>query len=73
MGYTQRGGAPSAFDRVLAMRLGLRAAKCVDASEFAVMVALRGNEIVTVPLQKAVGVLKTVTPELLAEVACLYR
>ena len=43
-GHIQRGGAPSAFDRVLASRLGIRAAQCVYEKDFGKMVALRGTE-----------------------------
>jgi 6-phosphofructokinase 1 len=73
MGYTQRGGTPTSFDRVLATRLGIRAARCVHERDFGKMVALRGTEIVTVPLEHAVGVLRTVPRSLLADVACLFR
>jgi 6-phosphofructokinase len=73
MGYIQRGGAPTAFDRVLAMRLGMYAATCVDRGEYGVMAALRGEDIVSVPLDKAVGTLKVIPKQLLEQVACLYR
>jgi ATP-dependent phosphofructokinase / diphosphate-dependent phosphofructokinase len=64
LGHVQRGGTPTAFDRVLATRLGIGAIDAVHRGEFGVMVALRGTEIVTVPLDEATGTLKTVPPEL---------
>jgi len=62
LGHIQRGGAPSAYDRVLATRFGVRAADLVQAGEFGVMVALKGTELATVPLAEATGTLKTVPP-----------
>jgi len=60
LGHTQRGGTPTAYDRVLATRYGARAAALVGEGRFGRMVALRGDEIVDVPLADAVGELKTV-------------
>lgn len=60
LGHIQRGGTPSAFDRVLATRFGVKAVELVLNGEFGKMVALRGNEIISVPLEAAVGTLKTV-------------
>lgn len=60
LGHIQRGGTPSAFDRVLATRFGVKAVELVLDSEFGKMVALKGNEIIGVPLEAAVGTLKTV-------------
>jgi phosphofructokinase-like protein len=62
LGHLQRGGTPSPFDRVLATRLGAAAAWQVSQGGFGRMVALRGTEIVSVPLAEAVGVRKTVPP-----------
>jgi 6-phosphofructokinase 1 len=53
LGHLQRGGSPSAFDRVLGSRFGVRAALCCAQREVGVMVALRGQEIVTVPIEQA--------------------
>lgn len=53
LGHLQRGGIPTAYDRVLATRLGLRAAEAALSGERGVMVALRGTEIVTVDLASA--------------------
>ncbi len=71
-GHIQRGGAPSAFDRVLASRLGIRAAQCVYERDFGKMVAVRGTEIVTTEIEKAVGTLRTVPTELYESVRCLF-
>jgi 6-phosphofructokinase 1 len=60
LGHVQRGGTPTARDRVLATRFGLGAADLVDEGKFGRMVALRGNEIVDIPLVEAVAELKTV-------------
>ncbi|WP_106398379.1 6-phosphofructokinase [Actinocorallia populi] len=67
LGHLQRGGTPTAFDRVLATRFGLHAADAVRAGAYGTMVALRGTEITRVPLAEAVGTLKTVPPERYAE------
>jgi phosphofructokinase-like protein len=60
LGHLQRGGPPSAYDRVLATRFGVRAADLVDQREFGVMVALSGTSLVSVPLAEATGRLKQV-------------
>jgi 6-phosphofructokinase 1 len=72
-GHIQRGGAPSAFDRVLASRLGIRAAQCVYEQDFGKMVAIRGTEIVPVEIDKAVGTLRTVPIELYEAVKALFN
>jgi len=64
LGHIQRGGTPSAFDRVLATRFGVKAVELALNGEFGKMVALKGNEIVGVPLKDAVGELKTVDMKL---------
>lgn len=60
LGHTQRGGTPTAYDRVLATRFGLHAIDSVNEGDFGKMVALRGTEIVRVPLSAATAELKTV-------------
>lgn len=60
LGHIQRGGTPSAFDRVLATRLGMASLKTVFAEKWGSMVALRGTDIVEVPFDEALGRLKTV-------------
>ncbi|MFB3915661.1 MAG: 6-phosphofructokinase [Terriglobales bacterium] len=65
LGHTQRGGTPSAFDRVLANRYGIGAIDLVHKGEFGLMVALRGNNIVSVPMAEALGKTRTVDQELI--------
>ncbi|CAN5552151.1 6-phosphofructokinase [soil metagenome] len=64
LGHIQRGGTPTAYDRVLATRFGIAAIDAVEAGDYGVMVALRGTDIVRVPLFEAVGELKTLTQDL---------
>ncbi len=63
LGHVQRGGSPTPRDRVLATRFGLKAAELTRAGEFGTMAALRGDDIVSVPLAEATAELKTVPPE----------
>ena len=65
LGHIQRGGSPSAFDRVLATRYGLGAIDMVHRGEFGRMAALRGNKIISVPLADAVSKSRTVDQELI--------
>ncbi|MHB1212136.1 MAG: 6-phosphofructokinase, partial [Candidatus Nanopelagicales bacterium] len=60
LGHIQRGGSPTAFDRVLATRFGLNAITAVHDEAWGTMVALHGTDIVRVALEDATGVLKTV-------------
>ena len=60
LGHVQRGGTPTAFDRVLATRFGLNAIAAVKDQAWGTMVALQGTDIVRIPLEAATGVLKTV-------------
>jgi len=62
LGYIQRGGTPSPMDRVLATRYGTAAADLIAAKEYGKMVALRNNEITSVPLSEVAGKLKFVDP-----------
>jgi 6-phosphofructokinase 1 len=64
LGHVQRGGTPTAFDRVLATRFGIAAIDAVHAEAWGTMVALQGGSVVRVPLEVAVGELKLVDPEL---------
>jgi len=64
LGHIQRGGSPTAFDRVLATRLGVGAADLVQQKKFGRMVAVQGSQIVDVALEEAVSALKTVDMEL---------
>jgi 6-phosphofructokinase 1 len=72
LGHVQRGGTPTAFDRWLATRFGLQAIGAVADGEFGVMVALRGKDIVRVPLIEGTGELKLVTPEEYAEAQVFF-
>ena len=72
LGHIQRGGTPTAFDRVLATRFGVAAIDAVHDGDFDQMVALQAGQIVRVPLAEAVTELKTVDPGLL-EVAELFH
>ena len=69
LGHVQRGGTPTAFDRVLATRFGVAAAEAVHDGAFGQMVALQAGEIVRVPLEDAVRELKTVDPDEFRRVA----
>ncbi|MDP9302092.1 MAG: 6-phosphofructokinase [Actinomycetota bacterium] len=64
LGHIQRGGTPSAFDRVLATRFGIAAIDAAEERDYGKMVALQGTNIVRVSLSEAVGTLKTVSPDL---------
>jgi ATP-dependent phosphofructokinase / diphosphate-dependent phosphofructokinase len=69
LGHIQRGGTPTAYDRVLATRFGVEAVAAVHDGTFGKMVALQGNRIVRVPLEEAVGRPKALDVTLLEEVA----
>ena len=60
LGHLQRGGTPTAFDRILATRFGVAAIDLVHDQKFDRMVAIKGNRIVSVPLSEVVGKRKTV-------------
>src|SRR5207237_91354 len=64
LGHVQRGGSPVAFDRVLATRFGVAAMDAAAAGRFGMMVALRGTEIVEVPLREALREPKLLDPAL---------
>jgi len=63
LGHIQRGGSPIAYDRILASRFGKVAADLVATKKFGEMVALRGDEIVSVPIRDAVSRPKYVDPD----------
>lgn len=71
LGHIQRGGTPTAFDRVLGTRFGVFAAELVNDGNFGKMAALRGTDIVAVSLEEATGELKTV-PDSLYEMATTF-
>jgi 6-phosphofructokinase 1 len=64
LGHIQRGGTPTAFDRVLGTRFGVKAVELVKNKKFGRMVTLNGNKILDVPISDAVKELKTVDTEL---------
>ncbi len=64
LGHLQRGGSPTAFDRILATRYGIAAIDLVSEGKFGLMVSLKGDKIVSVPLKDVTGKRKTVDPEL---------
>jgi len=63
LGHIQRGGTPSAFDRILGTRFGVKAVELIQNKRFGRMVALAGNKIIDVPMEDAVRALKTVDME----------
>jgi ATP-dependent phosphofructokinase / diphosphate-dependent phosphofructokinase len=72
LGHIQRGGTPTAFDRVLATRFGVHAIRAVADGAFGTMVALRGTDIIRVPLSEATTKLKLVPPERYAEAEVFF-
>ncbi|MFH1159902.1 MAG: ATP-dependent 6-phosphofructokinase [bacterium] len=64
LGYIQRGGSPSAMDRVLATRFGTSAVELIAEKRFGEMVSLRGSEITSVPLKEVGGKLRVVPLDL---------
>ena len=72
LGHIQRGGTPTAFDRVLATRFGLHAIDAVHDGDFGKMVALRGTDIVRVALEDAIRELKTVPIERYTEAEVFF-
>ena len=63
LGYVQRGGSPSAFDRNLATRLGGHATELIAKGQFGRMISMINEQITSVPLEKVAGKLKSVTPD----------
>jgi ATP-dependent phosphofructokinase / diphosphate-dependent phosphofructokinase len=72
LGHIQRGGTPTAFDRVLATRFGANATRAVASGAFGAMVALRGTDIVQVPIASATRELKLVPPERYTEAELFF-
>ncbi len=72
LGHVQRGGTPTAFDRWLATRFGLHAIDAANEGDWGKMVALRGTDIVRVPLAEATAQLKLVDPTLYSEAEVLF-
>ncbi|MBI2815804.1 MAG: 6-phosphofructokinase [Acidobacteria bacterium] len=72
LGHVQRGGSPTAFDRILATRFGVAAMNLILEHNFGKMVALKGNEIVAIPLSEATKEPRRVTPELYDTAAVFF-
>jgi phosphofructokinase-like protein len=72
LGHVQRGGSPTAFDRVLATRFGLHAVDALHDGHYGQMVALHGTSIDLVPLSEATAQLKLVSPDLYAEAEIFF-
>lgn len=72
LGHIQRGGTPTAFDRWLATRFGLQAIDAVADGDFGKMVALRGTDIIRVPLSEGTAQLKLVSPKEYAEASVFF-
>jgi len=72
LGHIQRGGTPTAFDRWLASRFGLHAIDAVADGDFGTMMALRGTDIIRVPLIEGTGALKLVSPAEYAEAEVFF-
>lgn len=64
LGYIQRGGMPSAFDRMLGTRFGVYAVEMIKEGKFGRMAAIKSNVITDIPIKEAIGKLKTVDTEL---------
>ena len=60
LGHLQRGGIPTSFDRLIAMRFGAAAVRCVERREFGTMVALDPPDIKAVPIEDAISRIKHV-------------
>jgi 6-phosphofructokinase 1 len=60
LGHTQRGGSPTAFDRLLATRMGVKAVQCINDGLSGMMVALSGREMKPIPLQDAISQLRPI-------------
>ena len=73
LGHLQRGGAPSAFDRILGTRMGIHAARLVLDGQWGKMVAAKGNDIVGVSLAEAVGTMRTVSDSIINEIDEFYQ
>lgn len=64
LGHVQRGGVPTAFDRMLGTRFGIYAVEMVEQKKFGRMCAIQGTKIIDIPISEAIGKLKTVDPEI---------
>lgn len=64
LGHVQRGGVPTAFDRMLGTRFGIYAVEMAEQKKFGRMCAMKGTEIIDIPITEAIGKLKTVDPDI---------
>lgn len=71
LGHIQRGGSPTAFDRLLGTRYGVNAVDLIDQRKYGHMVSLKGGRITDIPMSKAMRKLKCVDPELI-EIAKIF-
>jgi 6-phosphofructokinase 1 len=60
LGHVQRGGVPTAFDRMLGTRFGIYAVEMIEQKKYGRMCAIQANTIIDIPIADAIGVLKTV-------------
>ncbi|HEV2495656.1 MAG TPA: ATP-dependent 6-phosphofructokinase [Terriglobia bacterium] len=72
LGHVQRGGSPTAFDRVLGTRYGVAAVDLIHQGKYGYMVRLQGNQITDIPLAQAMTKLKVVDPELMRIASIFY-
>ena len=72
LGHVQRGGVPTAYDRVLATRFGWHAVEAAHAGSFGHMTALHGTRIALVPLADAITHLKTVPEDRMDEAESVF-
>jgi 6-phosphofructokinase 1 len=72
IGHVQRGGTPTAYDRILSTRFGVAAVEAIHRREFGSMVALRCSKVVTVPLGDVDGRARTVDLDLYRDVASIF-
>lgn len=73
LGYVQRGGVPTAYDRMLGTRLGIHAVKMISEKKFGMMSAVRGSDIIEIPIVDAISKLKTVPIELYEDAKVFFN
>ena len=61
LGHIQRGGSPTAYDRLLATRMGVKAVRALLAGESGVMTAVSGHEMKTIPIEEAISQIRPIT------------
>jgi len=72
LGHIQRGGSPTAYDRILGLRYGIKAVDLIEEGKFGHMVCLRGNQIVSTPLAETLSKLKLVDEDWIRTAAIFY-